>query len=81
MTIQNNPKHDSSDSTSPAFDQAVVIGSGLAGLTAARVLADHCAQVKIVERDLFPNGYTRFSSWRSPGLPRPHAAAPRPGHF
>lgn len=34
-----------------AFGQAVVIGSSMAGLTAARVLADHFAQVTIVERD------------------------------
>jgi 2-polyprenyl-6-methoxyphenol hydroxylase-like FAD-dependent oxidoreductase len=34
----------------------VVIGAGLAGLAAARVLADHFAQVTVVERDRFPAG-------------------------
>src|SRR5262245_7184862 len=33
---------------------AVVIGSSLAGLLAARVLADHFAQVTICERDQAP---------------------------
>ena len=35
---------------------AVVIGAGLAGLAAARVLAGHFAQVTIVERDRLPAG-------------------------
>lgn len=34
-----------------AFGHAVVIGSGIAGLTAARVLTEHFAQVTIIERD------------------------------
>jgi len=34
-----------------AFGHAVVIGSGIAGLTAARVLADYFARVTIIERD------------------------------
>ena len=38
-----------------AFGHAVVIGSGIAGLTAARILADHFAQVTIVERDKLPD--------------------------
>src|SRR5215472_11987027 len=33
---------------------AVVIGGSMAGLLAARVLADHFANVTIVERDQFP---------------------------
>lgn len=33
------------------FDRAIVIGGGIVGLAAARVLADHYAQVTIVERD------------------------------
>lgn len=33
------------------FDHAVVIGSSIAGLTAARVLTDHFARVTIIERD------------------------------
>ncbi|MES2824520.1 MAG: FAD-dependent oxidoreductase [Pseudomonadota bacterium] len=34
--------------------QAVVIGAGIGGLTAARALADHFAQVTILERDSLP---------------------------
>lgn len=38
-----------------AFEHAVVIGSGIAGFTAARVLSDHFAHVTIVERDHLPD--------------------------
>ncbi|MDQ3205308.1 MAG: FAD-dependent oxidoreductase [Pseudomonadota bacterium] len=34
--------------------QAVVIGAGIAGLTAARVLADHFEKVTVLERDSLP---------------------------
>ena len=33
---------------------AIVIGASMAGLLAARVLADHYEQVTLVERDAFP---------------------------
>lgn len=36
------------------FGRAVVIGSSITGLTAARTLADHFAQVTIIERDRLP---------------------------
>lgn len=36
------------------FDHAVVIGGGIAGFTAARVLSDHFAHVTVVERDHLP---------------------------
>lgn len=36
--------------------RAVVIGGSVAGLAAARVLADHFAQVTILERDRLPDG-------------------------
>jgi len=36
--------------------RAVVIGASMAGLLAARVLADHVEQVVIVERDVLPTG-------------------------
>ncbi|WP_418955518.1 NAD(P)/FAD-dependent oxidoreductase [Streptomyces tritici] len=35
---------------------AVVIGGGLAGLLAARVLAEHAERVTVVERDRYPEG-------------------------
>ncbi|HUS17797.1 MAG TPA: monooxygenase, partial [Chloroflexia bacterium] len=38
--------------------QAVVIGGSMAGLTAARVLADHFDKVTIVERDRFATDAT-----------------------
>ena len=34
--------------------QAVVIGAGMGGLTAARVLADHFERVLVLERDALP---------------------------
>jgi 2-polyprenyl-6-methoxyphenol hydroxylase-like FAD-dependent oxidoreductase len=37
------------------FQHAIVIGSGMAGLLAGRVLANHFEQVTIVERDQFPD--------------------------
>lgn len=38
------------------LDHAVVIGGSMAGLLAARVLADHFARVTILDRDQFPQG-------------------------
>ena len=35
---------------------AIVIGSSIAGLTTARVLADHFERVTIIERDRLPDG-------------------------
>src|SRR5215510_10061467 len=37
--------------TKPIYQHAVVIGSSIAGLTAARVLTDYCKHVTIIERD------------------------------
>jgi 2-polyprenyl-6-methoxyphenol hydroxylase-like FAD-dependent oxidoreductase len=37
------------------MDHAIVIGGSMAGLLCARVLADHCGQVTIIERDSFPD--------------------------
>ena len=39
---------------SPAGRHAVVLGASMAGLLAARVLSDHCAQVTVLERDALP---------------------------
>jgi 2-polyprenyl-6-methoxyphenol hydroxylase-like FAD-dependent oxidoreductase len=41
---------------SPNFGQAIVIGGSMAGLIAARALADHFAQVTVIERDRWPDG-------------------------
>ena len=38
--------------------QAVVIGAGMAGLTAAGALADHFEQVVVLERDILPSEAT-----------------------
>ena len=46
-------------------DHAVVLGASMAGLLAARVLADHFAQVTIVERDQLPQRATP-----RPGVPQ-----------
>jgi len=48
-------------------DRAVVLGGGMAGLLAARVLADEFASVTVVERDLYP---TAFAQRR--GVPQGH---------
>ncbi len=52
---RNNPSH------------ALVIGGSIAGLLAARVLADHFDRVTIVDRDRFPSQ----PEWR-PGVPQSH---------
>ena len=42
--------------TSSSPSQGLVLGGGIAGLLAARVLADHLDMVRIVDRDRLPNG-------------------------
>ena len=49
--------------------RAAVLGSGVAGLFAARVLADHVEEVVLIERD------------EVPGQPRPRDGAPQGNHF
>src|SRR6187399_522073 len=41
---------------SPSTGQAIVIGGSVAGLVAARALADHFARVTVLERDRLPAG-------------------------
>ncbi|MFJ9342967.1 FAD-dependent oxidoreductase [Streptomyces sp. NPDC101733] len=47
-------------------DHAVVLGAGIAGLLAARVLAERFARVTVVERDELPEDGPRFR----PGVPQ-----------
>lgn len=55
----------SANEPSSGTRQAVVIGGSMAGMLAARVLADHYDQVTLVERDHFPPG-----SESRPGVPQ-----------
>jgi 2-polyprenyl-6-methoxyphenol hydroxylase-like FAD-dependent oxidoreductase len=50
-------------------DHAVVVGAGMAGLVAARVLADHFTRVTVIERDRLPAG------------PTPRAGTPQSRHI
>jgi len=56
-------------------DRAVVLGASIAGLLAARVLADHYTTVTVVERDRLPDG-----PWHRRGTPHglhTHGLLPR----
>ncbi|MFI1282085.1 FAD-dependent oxidoreductase [Streptomyces sp. NPDC020858] len=57
---------DDNDNHPEAHDHAVVLGAGVAGLLAARVLADRFARVTLVERDELPGDAPAFR----PGLPQ-----------
>jgi 2-polyprenyl-6-methoxyphenol hydroxylase-like FAD-dependent oxidoreductase len=54
MTLATVPEYDPAQTTRKA-GHAVVAGAGMAGLLAARVLADHFEQVTIVEKDSLPD--------------------------
>src|SRR5262245_49165907 len=52
-----------------AFQHALVIGGSMAGLLAARVLADYVDQVTVIDRDTFPSLPTHRG-----GVPQSHHA-------
>ncbi len=56
---------------------AVVLGGSLAGLLAARVLADHFEEVTLIERDAYP-GYDRHPQGNPAGQPRSWTARAGP---
>jgi flavin-dependent dehydrogenase len=49
--MNTQPAMSNNQGSGTALSHAVVIGSSIAGLTLARVLADHFARVTIIERD------------------------------
>ncbi|MFN8641603.1 MAG: FAD-dependent oxidoreductase [Candidatus Binatia bacterium] len=60
-------------STALSHLHAVVVGSGITGLAAARVLSDRGARVTILERDAEPEATDpagAFSSWQRKGAPQ-----------
>ncbi len=59
--------HAASDQSSRRRSHAVVIGGSLAGMLAARVLADHFERVTIIERDKLPDEPTPRK-----GVPQAH---------
>ncbi len=54
MRIHPASRQDGGSNAKSATKHAVVIGAGMAGLLAGRVLGDHFQRVTIVERDLLP---------------------------
>ena len=56
MGRQSRLVHGRRRGTGGPHAHAVVMGAGMAGLLAARVLADHFEQVTVVDRDRFPDG-------------------------
>lgn len=58
----------------PGADRAIIIGAGMAGLLAARVLSEHFAAVEVIERDHLPQ-----EPANRPGTPQayhPHRLIP-----
>ncbi|MCJ0873001.1 NAD(P)/FAD-dependent oxidoreductase [Streptomyces sp. AP-93] len=69
-TTDNHPRttgpHAEDHAEEHAGDHAVVLGAGMAGLLAARVLAMRFSRVTVIERDELPDGEPVFR----PGLPQ-----------
>src|SRR5947209_9601443 len=52
---------------------AIVLGGGIAGLAAARLLTRHYARVVVLERDTRPDAAepeSAFGAWQRPGVPQ-----------
>lgn len=60
------------DPSTPIDPPAVVLGGGIAGLAAARLLARHFPRVVVIERDVRPEGTAddAFRSWERSGVPQ-----------
>lgn len=56
MNAQRGPRCSSSLTTATTKSQAVVVGASIAGLLAARVLADRTDRVTVIDRDALPDG-------------------------
>lgn len=56
MSSSTNTPESLSPSAAPQRGTAIVVGGSMAGLLAARVLAEHFNKVLILDRDLFPDG-------------------------
>ncbi|WP_187432975.1 NAD(P)-binding protein [Natronococcus pandeyae] len=54
MTVATVPRYDS-EQVSKRNGRAVVVGAGIAGLVAARVLADAFDEVTVIDRDPLPD--------------------------
>ncbi|MFZ3473713.1 NAD(P)-binding protein [Streptomyces sp. 4.24] len=65
MDDDGTDNHPGSTDSEPG-DHAVVLGAGMAGLLAARVLARRFSRVTVIERDELPEGEPKFR----PGLPQ-----------
>ena len=64
----NRNEHARISESEDSNERAIVIGGGIAGLLAARVLDDHFDEVTILERDRYPQG------------PEPRTGAPQSHH-
>ncbi len=67
MRVNQEQRRADERPSAPVLGRAVVIGSGIAGLTMARVLARYAAELLIVERDRDPG-----ESGIRPGVPQAH---------
>lgn len=62
MTLATVPRYDP-DRSIEAGERAVVVGAGIAGLCAARVLADGFRTVTVIDRDPLPDEPTVDIAW------------------